>query len=284
MATPVVQATSTIRSVNTASATVTKPTGTTENDLLVAFVMTYESTGANVANDESGWTTIASDSTGDYAIKGYRKIASASEPASYTFDTTGTTDVILVFMLRIDGHAVSAPINDFTLDLDTTTTTTPSLTMDVSPFRSDALLIAAVMSGSTSTTGISGYTISGTNPTWTERGENDIDANGLGAVASAAANSTNTITSLGYTLTSSGSIHYGFLLAIPEQADESATPASVSLTGSVATQGVTAGVNLTAPNVTLTSAFPAPTASVVRKTQWSAEAKPSTNWDNETIV
>lgn len=66
--------------------TINKPTGTIENDLLIAFVVT--STGETWTGD-TGWTEIG-DLGSRPSLRVAYKIATASEASSYTF-TTGTT-------------------------------------------------------------------------------------------------------------------------------------------------------------------------------------------------
>jgi hypothetical protein len=72
--------------------TVSKPSGTVEGDLLIGVFYSYAGTGLMVA--PSGWTTIdqqtvTANSFSHNATIAY-KIAGASEPATYTFSTSGS--------------------------------------------------------------------------------------------------------------------------------------------------------------------------------------------------
>lgn len=66
--------------------TINKPTGTVENDLMIAFCMC---TSAETWTGDTGWTEIA-DFGSRPSLRIAYKIATASEASSYTF-TTGTT-------------------------------------------------------------------------------------------------------------------------------------------------------------------------------------------------
>lgn len=69
------------------SVTVNKPTGTTEGDLLFAFIG-----GTRSGSVPSGWTQLLSEAQGTSTgtVYLYYKFAGASEPSSYTFNFVGT--------------------------------------------------------------------------------------------------------------------------------------------------------------------------------------------------
>lgn len=80
--------------------TLNKPTGTAENDLLVAFVTSNEH---GTINPPAGWTAVntasVDDPDGDIALWVLKKTADASEPASWTdgeVDTTSTRRTAVV--------------------------------------------------------------------------------------------------------------------------------------------------------------------------------------------
>jgi hypothetical protein len=78
----------TTQSAQTHSATVTvsKPTGTLENDMIFAF-FTVEA-GGDVVAAPAGWTLQASQPTSGYRWRVYNKYAGASEPSTYDFTVT----------------------------------------------------------------------------------------------------------------------------------------------------------------------------------------------------
>lgn len=67
---------------------VTKPTGTTEGDLMVAFIMVGSS--GVTPTYPSGWTQATLDTTGANSGAVAYKIAGASEPSDYTFTLGGS--------------------------------------------------------------------------------------------------------------------------------------------------------------------------------------------------
>lgn len=67
---------------------VSKPTGTQEGDLMVAFIMAADS--GVTPTYPSGWTQAILDTTGNNSGAVAYKIAGASEPADYTFTVGGT--------------------------------------------------------------------------------------------------------------------------------------------------------------------------------------------------
>src|SRR5574338_1038351 len=77
------RSTSSATSTPITSLTVSKPTGTTTNDVLVAAVTVR---GAPTITAPSGWTLIRSDASGTALSQAlYRKVAGGSEPSSYAW-------------------------------------------------------------------------------------------------------------------------------------------------------------------------------------------------------
>lgn len=117
---------------NSATATTTvvvnKPTGTAENDILVAFAMTSSS---NTWTAPAGWTEVL-DTSGRGC---FYKVAGASEGASYTFTLGGTSDlhvVILCYRYALWGQigTISASLADPTVAPSITVATDNSLVID----------------------------------------------------------------------------------------------------------------------------------------------------------
>lgn len=107
---PVLSASASASATGFNSLTITKPAGTVENDLLI-FVGTVDpQTNAWVA--ESGWTTIQTINQQHGSARGYYayKLAGGAEPASYTFDTDGTTNQSGI-ILRVTNVNTSTPVN-----------------------------------------------------------------------------------------------------------------------------------------------------------------------------
>ena len=69
-----------------AGATINKPTGTVQNDLLVVGIM-YEKGSSETITPPAGWTLVVrNDNSTDAGQSVYYKIAGAAEPVSYTFN------------------------------------------------------------------------------------------------------------------------------------------------------------------------------------------------------
>ncbi len=78
----------------TDSVVVAPPTGTASNDIMIAVFSSKATLGTDVA-DPAGWTRQAFTATTDGSATLYTKVATASEPANYTFSETlaGAQDV-----------------------------------------------------------------------------------------------------------------------------------------------------------------------------------------------
>jgi len=101
---------------------VNKPAGVVEGDLLVAFMWIYDRQTFN-ASVPSGWIQFA-DSPGVYSgIRAWYKIATASEPANYTFglvsDSTYLAGAIAAFSGADPADPFAADINVATADSTT---------------------------------------------------------------------------------------------------------------------------------------------------------------------
>lgn len=276
MATPVVETSNSASADAATTLTITKPSGTVDNNLLVALVFTYEGGGANTPADESGWTTIASVARDFIGMKAYYKIAS-SEGSDYTFDFD-SSDSAWGMIFRITGHDSAAPISASDTGVLNSTTATPSIAINVLPALSDALLIMGISSESLggSTPTASTYIISGSNPTWTEQGEDTESTEHVFAIATATANSAIEITTEGYTITETGQKHIGILISLAEQANVPVTLAVLSLTGAVQEQTITGTANFTLDTLALTGTPNDVTASELTPA-WSNKAKSSTS-------
>lgn len=146
--------TATVQAASTGSAgggaaTVTKPTGTVDNDLLIA-VHWQDPDGTPTAQTATGWAQ--EGSTQDVALVGSTKVwrkTASSEGASWSFGGDAAASS-LVAVLRIDGHDPSTPI-DVTTTVSTGAASVNHVAPAVSPTGSDSLLISgayALVAGS----------------------------------------------------------------------------------------------------------------------------------------
>lgn len=120
-----------------------KPTGTVENDLLLALVHVDDDTDPQFNESISGWTfigeAIGNTWDGRNSFAAYRKVAGGSEPSSYTFDWTNSKEWN-IGILRFSGVDTTTPINASAFD--SVTDDSPSVTTSVN----DCLIVAILAS------------------------------------------------------------------------------------------------------------------------------------------
>lgn len=91
----------------TGSGSVTRPTGTTTGDLLIAGIMFESGTGATLSIP-TGWTLIRrTDQSSNVGMATYFRIATSGEPASYAFRASGKW---AVGISRVSGANQTSPI------------------------------------------------------------------------------------------------------------------------------------------------------------------------------
>jgi len=88
---------------------VTKPEGTVEGDLLVAYFRCR----ALPEEDQLGWTFLALDDLGNNNASVWWKIAGTGEPDDYTFLQTEDAGRQSVGLLRINGHHGTNPLETY---------------------------------------------------------------------------------------------------------------------------------------------------------------------------
>ena len=169
----VIESSQTGSSSNSASVTVTKPTGLAVDDLIVAVIYAHDTSGSPGLNTPSGWTLVGSNAramTGsdimEYAIF-YKKAASGDVAASnFTFSAGTTMDFIDAVLLRVSGIRTDvASLGAFSRQ-SKTDTDNPSFTVSLSPAQDNVLYIATFTSFDIPFTATN-VTLNGTNPTWT---------------------------------------------------------------------------------------------------------------------
>lgn len=119
MAVPVIESSYTVGETNATSKTLTKPSGTVQGDLLVAFLSTARAGGAvGTVTPPSGWNLIAREddtSSNNVSAHGYWKVAGASEGADYTWDWNASGNYYTSGgIYRISGADTAAPIAEYT--------------------------------------------------------------------------------------------------------------------------------------------------------------------------
>src|SRR3990167_7638284 len=85
--------------------TLTKPSATRENDLLIAIIQSNE----GAVTDPGGWTLVEQELAAAFDLHVFRKVAGASEASTYAFTSTSTG---YVWILAVYGAAdLTTPID-----------------------------------------------------------------------------------------------------------------------------------------------------------------------------
>jgi hypothetical protein len=110
------------RSTDGFTVTVNKPTGTVEGDLLIAFIAKDDDDA--ITGVPTGWTLIVGQAAQYQArFNCYYKIATASEPDSYTW--RGDREQYVGVILRYTGHDPTNPINAYASASSSTANNSP---------------------------------------------------------------------------------------------------------------------------------------------------------------
>ena len=117
---------------NTTSITISTPSGTSEDDLLIAVVATDGNKSTSLSAP-SGWNQIivASESDDRVTLGVWWKLAGSSEPSNRTFSWSGN-EKAYGWMMRFTGHNTANPIHaTATSEGDNDTPSAPSVTTTV---------------------------------------------------------------------------------------------------------------------------------------------------------
>jgi type II secretory pathway pseudopilin PulG len=158
------------RTSDSTSVVVTKPSGTSSGDLLIAAVATD---GSTTFPTQSGWTELDQGSNGtEVTLGAWYKIAGGSEPANYTFNWTGSQQAY-GWMMRFSGHDASDPIDyppstgsdsdSFPTSPSVTTTVNNCIILRLGAFDDDNIIIdnPTLLSGHTTITADESATATG---------------------------------------------------------------------------------------------------------------------------
>ena len=132
----------------TATWTLTKPTGAAQNDVLLAVLTTGSI--SLVSTPPTGWAQVWSQDQGTEQTQHvYRKVAGASEPASYDFGLNGS-EIGPWAIVAVTGADTTTPIN--TSASGTTGASTSHTTPSITPTVDACLLVATYSNNAASTT------------------------------------------------------------------------------------------------------------------------------------
>lgn len=247
----------------------TKPTGLAEGDLMIAALGQL---GTNNLFSLTGWTSLGSSVAGDDALTILWKIADSSDAAASNFTFTSATNAVaLGGLLRITGTSFTGAANlSIDIDLENPSTATPSFASSLVPPGDSSLLIMGMFIHDTGGDNhdITGYAVTNSNPTWTERVS--VDNSGSDCdLEIATASFTPTTTPGAYSMAVGSPAlvagqTYGFIIGVKETTSVSVSPNPISLTASVQSSAddgfaVTGGASVTTTVISLSSSVPSPT-------------------------
>jgi len=149
------------RGSGTTSITISKPTGTSEGDLLIAAVVTDGDTSSSLSPPGGqGWAGVVYDQWSFVTLGSWMKQASASEPSSHTFTWSGSQEAY-GWIMRFTGHNPASPIDVYAVDggssstpdcPSVTTTVANTMILRIGGFDDDSIWTGA------GNTGLSGHT------------------------------------------------------------------------------------------------------------------------------
>lgn len=205
--------------------TITKPTGLTAGDTMLAFCTAKEGAPTVTWDDKAGWTTVGSASFDGVGTKVYAKIADAGDAAASNFTfTVNVTDSQCGIMYRLTGTTQTMSeiiINNANTSSGSTTQTCANT---ITP-SANSLIILHFFRKDFASSG-SGQTIATSPPTFTERldttttAATDVSCNNSSGIRP---ESTATGDSTVVWSTGTGTSH-GIQVGVPE-------PAAVTATG-----------------------------------------------------
>lgn len=267
------------------SRTVTKPTGLAVGDLMIGI--------ANCENEldvpalPSGFTTLetqeagAGAGNGGVVIVGY-KIADSGDVAASNFSFTNGGSVMAASLVRVSGGSTDIQSNS---DGESGGTSTPTLTMGVTPSQASSLLLFILHASDNSNAArtASTYAVTTSNPSWTEILDINTTSGDdlLLAVAHATRTETTDTGDATVTLSGSSSGIAGVLLSIAPLVNVSVSPAVQSIVSSILAPTVTGDANITSSVQSLVSSVVSPIVSVTEP-DWGNQSKSSSSWTNDT--
>lgn len=209
---------------------VSKPTGTVDGDVLVAFVRGYDAAAAPTISPPAGWTEIVQGAKSSVVQLGAFWKRASSEGSSYTFTHDGTDDessYSIVYVLSYSGCIASGdPIDDYS-DTNYTTNNTTLRAASVDTTGANAMLLAL------------GYTETETlTCSWsgmTERLDSNMGSTIRGLAAEVLQASAGSSGNKDGTLSGSATGKHAYLIALRAPIAPSATNADLALASLVAT-------------------------------------------------
>lgn len=178
----------TVQSTQTGTTSASKPTSTSQNDLLIAVVSKNGSAGEvmSAPSDTTPWIKLdeQGQNSGASYVWGavFYKLAGASEPSSYAFTSTGGS-IQNTAIMRITGHNITTPIENHQGTSNGVSSKTITLA-GITPATANSLIFIVACVLATNVT-FSSYALTTSDPGgWAEAFDiHDSSANGIGAAS-----------------------------------------------------------------------------------------------------
>lgn len=255
-----------------------KPTGLALGDLMVAFLA--GAGGSAATYSLSGWTAYASGTfstigTGVAGTVLFKEASSGDVSATdFTFTASSGQTNILGAIMRITGGHTTTP---FTTSATTGNNTgnNPTFASTITPTIANSLIVQC-LAGYNWTSGLSGYAIVTSNPTWTERVDlydNSKSTKLVFAIATAPRPETTATGNSSVTATQDGTGYIGNLILALQPAIVSSSSDTVVDTDSV----TKIPIKIFTDTVTDTDS-----ESETKSKQWTNDSKNTTTWTNDT--
>lgn len=247
---------------NGTSVVITKPTGLSVGDVMIAHI-------GNTASIStlSGWASLLNGNNGSVRFSVQYKIADAGDVAATNFTFSGSSGYIGGAIYRISGGSI------ITSPLTTWTGTSANLNIGVTPSANDLLLILVQSESGASSSVISNHAIATSNPSWTEDYDVDSNINNI-RINGAHATRPETTPTGNITFSSGTSVTNGMACIIVV----SNTLDIASIASSALDPVVTGGTTFTLD--TAIAAMSAPEVNA-GQAKWSNQSKNTTSWTNQ---
>lgn len=268
------------------SVTITKPSGLTAGDYMVAIIGTSSNTSVQ---DVSGWTTLGSQLNGaDTRLTVYGKTADSSDASATDFTFAvhsgngGANDGMGGCLIAISGTQPVTTTSFIDFGTSNGASATHTYTGGITPTVADSILIMGTWGQGSASRTISNYAIATDNPTWTERMD-DTEAVGTNdyviGVATAPRSQTTATGDFSLDYSSTGDDSSGVLLAVLEAQSVTVSPTVITTTASVQAPTVTGGATVTPTVITMQGTVQAP-AVATADPEWVNTDKNTASWFN----
>lgn len=261
---------------------INKPTGLAVGDLMIAaFVATENGSISSVSC--TGWTSIVTKVNTQvgggvwfFTTATFYKVADSSDVAASTFifkSSSSNTNGFYGGIVRLSG-ASTFQLTAIDAANSNASSTALSLSTSLTPTVNNSLLVMIILGASTSAsaTTVSGYTIDGTNPTWTEAfditGSLPANPRVTLSLATATQATATAITTSSATFSGSLTAHYAALVKVAPIVNASISPNVISTTLGVQAPVTSGSAPITVDVVSLT-ATPQAASVIAQAPKWN---------------